>query len=285
MLCPEFVNLIERYDIIGIQESKLDDVDNINIQGYQVFTNNRTAISRHRSGGIAFLFKNELSPFITVHKAESKLALWFTISKRIILSDDELHCGIVYIPPYRSKYAPDDPYLELQNEIDKYAAKSKNVLLFGDFNSRVGINRDFVVCDRYISEFQGNEELFQENTSILNYFDSYNIPLQRNSADLTVNFYGQQLLDLCRYNNLFILNGRLGTDKRSPKTTCKDRSTVDYFISSVHIFPFLQTLEVSDFNHLFSDAHCAISISIDTNDNHNNLKRCQNNTPTCTPRL
>ena len=36
-------------------------------------------------------------------------------------------------------------YLELQNEIDKYAAKSKNVLLFGDFNSRVGINCDFVM--------------------------------------------------------------------------------------------------------------------------------------------
>ena len=56
LLCPEFVNLIEQYDIIGIQESKLDDVDNINIQGNQVFTNNRTAISRHRSGGIAILF-------------------------------------------------------------------------------------------------------------------------------------------------------------------------------------------------------------------------------------
>ena len=42
---------------------------------------------------------------------------------------------------------------------------------------------------------------------------------------------------------------------------------------------------MSDFNHLFSDAHCAISLSIDTNDNHNNLKRCQNNPPTCTPRL
>ena len=83
----------------------------------------------------------------------------------------------------------------------------------------------------------------------------------------------------------FYFKWQIRIDKRSPKTTCKDRSTVDYFISSVHIFPFLQTLEVSDFNHLFSDAHCAISLSIDTNDNHNNLKRCQNNTPTCTPRL
>ena len=76
----------------------------------------------------------------------------------------------------------------------------------------------------------------------------------------------------------FYFKWQIRTDKLSPKTTCKDRSTVDFIISSVHIFSFLQTLEVSGFNHLFSDAHCAISLSIDTNHSHNYLKRCQINT-------
>ena len=31
--CPEFVNLINSYDIIGIQETKTDDLDSINIIG------------------------------------------------------------------------------------------------------------------------------------------------------------------------------------------------------------------------------------------------------------
>ena len=289
LLCPEFVCLIKQYDIIGIQESKLDDVDNINVQGYQVFTNNRPAISRHRSGGTAILFKMNYLPLsqCTRQKVNSPFGLPF--QKRIILSDDELHCGIVYIPPYRSKYAPDDLYLELQNKIDKYAAKSKSVLLFGDFNLRFGINCDFVVCDQYVSKFQGNEEIFQENNSILNCFDSYNIPLKRNSADLTVTFYGQQLLDLCRYNNIFILNGRLGTDKRSPKTTCKDRSIVD-FLSRLSIFFCFSkplkcpTLIICFLMHNVQSA-LEISLSIDTNHNHNNLKRCQINTPTCASRL
>ena len=92
-------------------------------------------------------------------------------------------------------------------------SKSKNILLFGDFNSRTGTNSDIIKCDKFISELQGNEELYTENLSILNYFDEYNIPLQRNSVDKNLNFYGPQLLELCKYNNIFILNGRLGTDK------------------------------------------------------------------------
>ena len=131
-MIPEFLSFVAQYGIIGIQESKLDDVDRVNIPGYQVFANNRARISRYRSGGIAILVKNELYPFITIQKIESKLISWLAISKQILPTDDDLYCGIVYIPPYRSKFAHDDPYLELQAEVDKYMAKSKNILMFGD---------------------------------------------------------------------------------------------------------------------------------------------------------
>lgn len=213
-------------------------------------------MSRYRSGGIAILVKNELCPFITIKKIESKLISWFSVSKKILPNNNDLYCGVVYIPPYRSKFAHEDPYLELQAEIDKYMLESKNILLFGDFNSRTSSNEDYIKCDQFICDLQGNEELFMENANILNYFDSYDVALQRNSADLAVNFYGQQLLDFCKYNNIFLINGRIGTDKLTPKTTCKDRSTIDYFISSVYNFPFLGSLEVIDFENLYSDAHC-----------------------------
>ena len=143
-------------------------------------------------------------------------------------------------------------------------SKSRNILLFGDFNSRTGLKCDFVRCDKFISESNGNEDLYNENVYMLNYFDKYDILLQRNSADLSINFYGQQLLEFCKSNNIFILNGRLGASKSLPKNTCKDRSTVDYFISTVNNFPFIQSLEVSDFESILSDAHCAVSLSIST---------------------
>ena len=34
---PEFMDLIKNYEIIGIQESKTDDCDVINIPGYNIF--------------------------------------------------------------------------------------------------------------------------------------------------------------------------------------------------------------------------------------------------------
>ena len=49
---------------------------------------------------------------------ESKLILWLTISKNIILSNEDLHCDIVYIPSHWSKYAHDDPFLEIQREVE-----------------------------------------------------------------------------------------------------------------------------------------------------------------------
>ena len=101
ILCPEFLTFVAPYDIIGIQESKLDDVDSVSIPGYKIFSNNRARISRYRSGGIAVLVKNELLPFITIQKIKSKLISWFSVSKQILPNNDDLHCGIVCIPPYR----------------------------------------------------------------------------------------------------------------------------------------------------------------------------------------
>ena len=80
-----------------------------------------------------------------------------------------------------------------------------------------GLKCDFVRCGKFISESNGNEDLYNENLYILHSFDKYDILLQRNSADQSVNFYGQQLLEFCKSNNIFILNERLGASKSLPK--------------------------------------------------------------------
>ena len=66
--CPQSLTLISQYEIICIQESKLGDADIISIPGYQIFTKNRTQLSRYRSGGIALLVKEEILPFINIIK-------------------------------------------------------------------------------------------------------------------------------------------------------------------------------------------------------------------------
>ncbi|MEW8547931.1 MAG: hypothetical protein AB2693_30870, partial [Candidatus Thiodiazotropha sp.] len=254
--------MINEYHIIGIQETKLDDVDYVEIDGFKIFSQNRKSYSRHRSGGITLLIKDEISHHVKVLKSDSKLALWFTVSKELMLNKEDLYGAVIYIPPYKSKFSHPDPYLELQSEIDKFCQSNKNLLLFGDLNSRSASLPDYIECDQFLCDLYGNFDLFRECTEISDCFEKFNVPVQRNVIDNVTNAYGYQLADLKKNNNIFILNGRINPDRSEPKLTCKDSSMVDYFLSSACMFEFVNSLEILEFNSLFSDVHCPISVAI-----------------------
>ena len=96
---PEFTELINSYDIICFQETKLDDVDEINIDGYTVICQNRKKISRYRSGGTAIAAKNSLLKFAKFGKSESNLIQWFTVSKTVTKTEHDIFCANIYISP------------------------------------------------------------------------------------------------------------------------------------------------------------------------------------------
>ena len=56
------------------------------------------------------------------------------------------------------------------------------------------------------------------------------------------------------------MNGRFS--QNSSNLTCKNSSTVDYFLSSAHHFEFGSSFLISEFDSLYSDAHCPISLTI-----------------------
>ena len=81
----EFLNFVESFDILGIQESKTDDTDNICIPGYQIFYNNREKLSRRQSWGIVLLVKNDFAHYVMVDNTNSSmLTLWFSVSHEIL---------------------------------------------------------------------------------------------------------------------------------------------------------------------------------------------------------
>ena len=65
---PEFGNLIEKYDIICLVETKTDDLDVIDFPGYKFSMKNRKKVSHRRSGGIMVGYKNTLSNMIEIKK-------------------------------------------------------------------------------------------------------------------------------------------------------------------------------------------------------------------------
>ena len=77
-----------------------------------------------------------------------------------------------------------------------------------------------------------------------------------------MNSYGYNFLDFCKNINLFILNGRIGCDRDQPHLTCKNSSTVDYFISSANILPNILDFRILEFSPLYSDAHCPIALAL-----------------------
>ena len=123
---PEFINLINSYDIVGVQETKTDELDTVDIPGYKAFLNNRSCISRSRSGGIGLIVKEWLLPSMKVHDIKATdLAIDFTLSE--VLYRDGMYDGlmgaVVYIPPYGSRYASEDPFLEIQGALFKFCSK------------------------------------------------------------------------------------------------------------------------------------------------------------------
>ena len=205
---PEFIDLIRNYDILGIQESKTDDCDFVNIPGYNVYFNNRENLSRRKSGGIVLLVRKELHNFVNVESYHnSNLILWCTISRRLTQTENDVYCGVVYIPPIGSKYASDDPYTELQGEILKYCTNSSQIILMGDFNSRTGKKDDIFCADDFLSDIHGLDFLVQESNGIRAEFLRNSVPLKRENSDKTVNTCGTQMTEFCRLSNLCILNG------------------------------------------------------------------------------
>ena len=68
----------------------------------------------------------------------------------------------------------------------------------------------------------------------------------RKSQDSVYNNVGNILLEICKSNNLFILNGRCGKDKEA---------FVDYSITTAETLKFIDDFEITELDSLFSDGH------------------------------
>lgn len=91
--------MIKEHDIVCFVESKTDDIDIINFEGYQFNMKNRKPFAKVKSGGIIIGYKNELSSEITILQTDSKFVSWFKISSQLFNLDEDIVFGVVYIPP------------------------------------------------------------------------------------------------------------------------------------------------------------------------------------------
>lgn len=265
---------MHEHDICVFVETKLTDLDNINLpDDFDYVTKNRKQFKK-ASGGIVVIYKKGLGKNLKFYETESQFVLWFQISKSVLSLNFDVLFGCVYIPPENSKYSTLEAFEELENELDTLSKVEKlYVALIGDFNAKTSSLPDYVIPDESIVSLFD----LDYDADILAYLYDFqeltqnNISLQRVSkCACRPNNYGNRLLEMCKKNNIYIANSRIGLDKDKGEKTCNDSSVVDYLIVSSKVFPFIPTFEICDFLPLYSDCHCMIKFSLQAtiNDDH-----------------
>ena len=128
---------------------------------------------------------------------------------------------------------------------------TKNTYIFGDFNARIKSVVENIAQDKF------DKDLGIENTL-------ETVLITRNSEDMKiVNKRGKEFLDICRINDLSIVNGRTIGDIFG-LYTChqkKGSSVVDYLLTSCHNLHNIVDFSVGEHQPLLSD-HCPIRADI-----------------------
>ena len=143
----------------------------------------------------------------------------------------------------------------------KYTSEAScNVCLLGDFNAHTGTKSDFTRFNDYVCSSVPLENVI--NTVSL---ESLGIDTTSYNLDLSVNNYGNRLLQLCKSLELLIANGRLGKDQGIGALTCKNiaLSLITVFC---HLFYFhitsITDFEILPFDNMISDVHNALHVEI-----------------------
>ncbi|CAG2241201.1 unnamed protein product [Mytilus edulis] len=146
---------------------------------------------------------------------------------------------------------PDDDEMETNDGKKNYETQ-------GDFNSRTASLQDF-------NDLVDTDDFLAQNLIDINEFsnvdilDKLGIQRKRHSTDLNVNTYGRKLIQFCKNNNMYIMNGRIGNDEVG-KPTSKNTSVVDYAISTADVLYLVENFDVLPFSSLYSDIHCPLEL-------------------------
>ncbi|CAG2239753.1 unnamed protein product [Mytilus edulis] len=263
LLYQEFRDLLKCNDLLCLTETKLDDLDEISFEDFTFHYKNRKKFTSFRSGGIALGYRSQYAKFIHCIETDCPFVLWFRVDRILFRTEDDIIMGIVYIPPENTRYTSENAMSEIEIEFLELQKNSNCIFLLGDFNSRTANEQDFF----NISDFEEHLTEFIDVNEFndIHVLDDLKIPRIRNSSDTVVNSYGRKLIQFCKNNNMYILNGRVGKDRVLGKPTSRSISVVDYILCTANILCKVDDFEVSDFCNLFSDIHAPLCLSLTVN--------------------
>ena len=271
--------MIQSYDIFCVIETKTDETDIISLQNYTYFSQCRKQSFVRKSGGIGIFVKNELAKYISVIESDSDYICWFKLDKSCLNIDEDMHFGAVYTPPSDSRFNTQDEMDMFEVEISSMCISHKYVLLLGDFNARIQTKEDFLDVDDFFAEHFNFDESLRQFYNISSLLENFNMTKFRASKDKTANNEGNILLETCKSNNLFILNGRCGKDKNVGAFTFKQCSVIDYIIVSSQALKFVCNFEIQELDSLYTDGHALLQTALKFKNIQRNMPHVKQKSP------
>ncbi|XP_060587663.1 uncharacterized protein LOC132743153 [Ruditapes philippinarum] len=256
--CQGFVDIIDKNDVIFLFEAWTNSKSIVDIEGYVSYNFYRKYQHRNAkrcSGGVVIYVKDNLKKGISVVRNNHDSVIWLKIDKFFFNIENDIYLCGVYIWPEGSPFynvCNVDLFDEIQNDIFEFENEG-SVFLIGDWNSRVGLKADYIICDTAIKSID-NDDYIPDISSV------------RASCDKTCNSNGIKLLDLCKSTCCRIANGRISNDYGIGAFTFASRqgaSLIDYLLAKERDFVNISDFKVHDFNE-WSD-HCPISVTLNCN--------------------
>ena len=262
-LYPDFSDLVRTFDIFCTVETKLNEMDVISLQGYNFINCPRKQTVIRRSGGIGVYIKSELASSITQTESNSDYVMWLKVEKSFLNTAQDVIIGVCYIPPQSSRFFNNDDLSTLEEEIMSVCTNYDLVYLMGDLNAQTAELSDYTVYDDTLDKY------FDLDSDTIEYFDQESffkdngININRTSKDTKKNNTGYRIIDVCKNNNIFILNGRYGQDEGIGSFTFRKQSVIDYVITSRRGITILSDFEIQELDRIFSDGHSLLKISLE----------------------
>ena len=175
-----------------------DENSSIELKGYTCYNFYRKfkhKRAKRNTGGMVVYVKHCLNRGTEICRNHFDTLIWIKTQKTFFDFDkDFLLCG-VYAWPDESpagKFYNVSLFDILQEDVFYYSQKG-NVILAGDFNARVGLKPDFIVCDKKCADIDDIDYIPDQ-------------PISRTSQDNVCNARGSLLLDLCKSAGILLAN-------------------------------------------------------------------------------
>ena len=243
---PDFFTNFTDHQIVCLQEIR----QLVKFPGYKAFNN---VHDDEKYGGVCTLVKHEISSGVSLIKNSATDIVVCKLKHAFFNRPKDIYIVNTYMKPHHttcktSQYTGLDTLHELDIIVNDLQSKGE-VILCGDFNSRIATELDFI-AENENDFIPMPDDIVQNNIR------------KRNSQDRKCNNYKPPFLDFLINNNICILNGRTLGDFAG-KFTCiqpNGASVVDYFITSSEIRQLVNHLTVKP-KTIFSD-HRPLSLSI-----------------------